>query len=382
MKLKTLAGAVALAAVAVAIGAMSTASADTPNCIPTSPDDPTCLWQLELKKVEVVVEYEYPYCEVKLTVEHNLDELPDGAYAPSGSNSIRIWYAPVGEHKSNYITPGSSSRIPDFATNWVRLGWYTSGHPDWVVGGEKRSYFKHNENSKLESLADQFDDWQQVTLGTFHMQAEVRYDNSGEFVSEFARERRVGNRYVNYLSKLPPRFMSDPIPISHTFAGLVEEMFTCFEIAKREEERVVERKALDTEKAGLRQSLKLIEAELARAREHELDATNVLKEVIAISARVEEARRAIQRLRVEGLAERRAMVERYYAEESQRYSVLVKSLEASASALAAADKAIAAHKAELEASRARLDALVTAAQEAEAELIAEVKRAQDALGED
>ena len=387
MKLKILTGVAALVAVvaALAIGAMATASADTPNCIPTSPDDPTCLWQLELTKVEVAVEYEYPHCEVKLTVDDNIDELPDGAFIRNEYYYAQIWYAPAGEHKSNYYFTGGHT---NFATNWVSLRQYTSGYPDWRPQWdgrgwrEKHSYFNHNESSKVEKLADLFDDWQQVTLGSFHMQAQVSYDNSGEFVSEFARERRVGNRFVNYLNKLPSKVVSDPIPLSHTFAGLTEEIFACFEVAKREHGRVEERSALDTEKAGLRQSLKLLEAELARAREHELDATNVLKEVIAISARVEEARRAIQRLRVEGIAERRKLIERYYAEESQRYSVFVKSLEASASALAASDKAIAAHKAELEASRARLDALVTAAQEAEAELIAEIERAQEALGED
>ena len=105
MKLKILTGVAALVAVALtlAIGAMATASADTPqNCLPKSPDDPTCLWQLELTKVEVAVEYEYPHCEVKVTVEHNLDDLPEGA----SGYSVRIWYAPAGEHKSNYITPG------------------------------------------------------------------------------------------------------------------------------------------------------------------------------------------------------------------------------------------------------------------------------------
>ena len=368
MKLKILTGVVALVAVALtlAIGAMATASADTPqNCIPTSPDDPTCLWQFELTKVEVAVEYEYPYCEVKLIAEHNFDDRPDGVQPERWGSyreykSPQVFYLPAGE-----VTPRSGA-------------WHSKMATLRVPGGR----YDHTSSGVVQEKAGGAARWQNITLGNLHARAFVSYDWESEFASEFARERRVGNKFVHYKSKLPVTFISNTIPLSHTFAGLTEEIFACFEVAKREHGRVKERSALDTEKAGLRATLKLIEAELARAREHELDATNVLKEVIAISARVEEARRAIQRLRVEGLAERRAMVERYYAEESQRYSVLVKSLEASAAALAAADKAIAAHKAELEASRARLDALVTSAQEAEAELIAEVKRAQDALGED
>ena len=368
MKLKILTGAAALVAVALtlAIGAMATVSADTPNCIPTSPDDPTCLWQFELTKVEVAVEYEYPYCEVKLTVEDNIDELPEGVRPERWGRpgyyyrSPEVFYLPAGE-------------VPPRWDAW---------HSKMAKLRLPEGRYDHTNSGVVQEKAGGAERWQNITLGSLHARAFVLYDWQSEFASEFARERRVGNRFVHYKSKLPVTFISNTIPLSHTFAGLTEEIFTCFEVAKREHARVEERSALDTEKAGLRQSLKLLEAELARAREHELDATNVLKEVIAISARVEEARRAIQRLRVEGIAERRKLIERYYAEESQRYSVFVKSLEASALALAASDKAIAAHKAELEASRARLDALVTAAQEAEAELIAEVKRAQDALGED
>ena len=160
------------------------------------------------------------------------------------------------------------------------------------------------------------------------------------------------------------------------------EMFTCLEVAKREEERVSERVELQAQKAGLRQSLTLLESELARARQHELDATTILKEVIDVSARVDEMLRTIQRVRVEGLAERRKIIERYYSEESQRYSVFIRSLESSRAALAAADEAIAAHKAELERSRASLESLVSSAQAAEAELIAEIEEAREALGDD
>ena len=50
-------------------------------------------------------------------------------------------------------------------------------------------------------------------------------------------------------------------------------------------------------------------------------------------------------------------------------------------ALSASDKAIAAHKADLERSRQSLQDLVTAAQDAEAELITEIEEAREALGE-
>ena len=390
MKLKILAGAAALVAVALtlAIGAMATASADTPqNCIPTSPDDPTCLWQLKLTKVEVAVEYEYPYCEIKLIVEHNFDDRPDGVQPEKWSSlspqreSPQVFYMPVGEVPPMWYT-SYNSKIANALYVGENPYYIHSGAPKMAKLRVPEGRYDHTSSGVVQRKAEGAERWQNITLGSLHARAVVSYDWQSEFASEFARERRVGNKFVHYKNKLPVTFISNAIPLSHTFAGLTEEIFTCFEVAKREHGRVEERSALDTEKAGLRQSLKLLEAELTRAREHELDATNVLKEVIAISARVEEARRAIQRLRVEGIAERRKLIERYYAEESQRYSVFVKSLEASASALAASDKAIAAHKAELEASRARLDALVAAAQEAEAELIAEVKRAQDALGED
>ena len=377
MKLKILTGAAALVVVtvALAIGAMTTASADTPNCITKSLDDDTCVWELELMKVEVAVEYEYPYCEVKLTVEDNLDEVPE---------MVKNTFA-----RLEYIRPGESRGIRLFRyedsiySAGARWG-IKAEHPHWQVqlpalGSIHRlPRYSHDSHSHIERLVEELErGLPQTTLGTIQMVSSVHYNDN--VVS--SRQVRVGNKFVH--QSLPTGdFRSNKIPYSHTFAGLTEEIFTCFEVAKREHGRVEERSALDTEKAGLRQSLKLLEAELARAREHELDATNVLKEVIAISERVEEARRAIQRLRVEGIAERRKLIERYYAEESQRYSVFIKSLEASAAALAASDKAIAAHKAELEASRARLDALVTAAQEAEAELIAEIERAQEALGED
>ena len=379
MKLKILTGVAALVVVtvALAIGAMATASADTPNCITKSLNDDTCVWELELTKVEVAVEYEYPHCEVKLTVEHNMDDLPEGARVQHQSN-VRVIYRPPGadtNHSFDFASPNVSGFSHRARNGWRTIGLYNSGEYIWSQWSDNIRY-KHDELDILQRIAQSSARWQQVTLGSVYMQAHLDYGD------EFRVQQRVGNAFTSHVSKLPNWFLSDSIPLSHTFSGLTEEIFTCGEVAKREAARVEERSALDTEKAGLRQSLKLLEAELARAREHELDATNVLKEVIAVSERVEEARRTIQRLRVEGIAERRKLIERYYAEESQRYSVFIKSLEASAAALAASDKAIAAHKAELEASRARLDALVTAAQEAEAELIAEIERAQEALGED
>ena len=216
----------------------------------------------------------------------------------------------------------------------------------------------------------------QTTLGKIYMTARLEYSG------EFAEHKRVGNALRTHAQVSPSTVQTNAIPISHTFAGLVEEMFTCLEVAKREETRVSERVELEAQKAGLRQSLTLLESELARARQHELDATTILKEVIDVSARVDEMLRTIQRVRVEGLAERRKLIERYYSEESRRYSVFIRSLESSRAALAAADEAIAAHKAELERSRASLEALVSSAQAAEAELIAEIEEAREALGDD
>ena len=145
--------------------------------------------------------------------------------------------------------------------------------------------------------------------------------------------------------------------------------------------RAEKRIALGAEKAGLRATLKLLEVELARARQHELDAAETLNSVIALAARVEEIRRTIQRLRVEGLAERRALIERYYSDEARRYSVFAKSLEASEKALAASDAAIASHKAELERSRQKLDALIEEAQAADEALTAEIEKAREQLGD-
>ena len=125
-----------------------------------------------------------------------------------------------------------------------------------------------------------------------------------------------------------------------------------------------------------------LEGELTRARAHENSATNLLKDVIEIGERVGEVHRTIQRIRVEGLAERRKMIERYYSEEARKYSLVVKALEAQEAALSALDVAISAHKAELEASRARLEAMVAEAQAAEDALIAEIEQTREALGAD
>ena len=359
--------ALAIAALIIAFSS-NDVNADTPNpnCLPTSPDAPTCLWQLELTKVEAAVEYEYPHCEVKFTVEHNRDELPEGA-------TVKAWglfHVPPGEPLpwwSNYV------------------GWWShnKGSVTDASNIHSMSYkFDHTDASAAAQVARNFVGWQSKTNGGFYAFVRVEYDWESGVASEFARERRVGNSFVHYKSKLPLTFVSDPIPISHTFAGLTEEVFACFEVAKRESARVRERSALDTEKAGLRATLKLLEAELARARKHELDATTVLKEVVAVATRIENVLRTIQRLRIEGIAEHRQLIERYYSEEARRYSVFVKSLEASEAALAASDKAIAAHKAEIEASRKKLNEMVTAAQAAEAALIAEIENAREALGTD
>ena len=106
-----------------------------------------------------------------------------------------------------------------------------------------------------------------------------------------------------------------------------------------------------------------------------------MNEVIEIGERVGEVHRTIQRIRVEGLAERRKMIERYYTEESAKYSLVLRSLEAQEAAMAAADAAIAAQKAELEGSRARLEKMVADAQAAEDALIAEIEKTREALGD-
>ena len=396
--------ALAIAALIIAFSA-NEIKADTPNpnCLPTSPDDPTCLWQLELTKVEAAVVYEYPHCEVKLTVDHNLDELPDGVSQVEPSSNQYRWKFAIRGYPG-YLTPSSPVILytpPGGYYSWQHKD-YRGGQLAYMADGShgvyvrvnrdagqsvvfRRDYsgqFDHSSSQTAANVAKQFAGWQNRTLGDFHLRAVVEYDWQSEFASEFARERRVGNSFVHYKGKLPLTFVSNSIPISHTFAGLTEEVFACFEVAKRESARVRERSALDTEKAGLRATLKLLEAELARARKHELDATTVLKEVVAIATRIEDVLRTIQRLRIEGIAERRQLIERYYSEEARRYSVFVKSLEASEAALAASDKAIAAHKAEIEASREKLKDMVEEAQAAEAALIAEIENARESLGTD
>ena len=407
--------ALAIAALIIAFSANGVkADAPNPNCLPTGPDDPTCIWQLELTKVEVAVEYEYPHCEVKLTVEHNSDELPDGVshvvssrtdlgtktrsggYRPTFHTHVSpvlLFNPPGGDYywqRNGYENNMERAHTANTQNN-SGMGYYNSGMGFYVWLGDGQvalstsdfqTRFDHTNAQTAASVARRFASWQNRTLGDFHLRAVVEYDWESEFASEFARERRVGNNFVHYKGKLPLTFVSDSIPISHTFAGLTEEVFACFEVAKREHARAEERAALDTEKAGLRATLKLLEAELVRARRHELDATTVLKEVVAIATRIEEVLRTIHRLRVEGVAERRQLIERYYSEEAQRYSVFIKSLEASEAALAASDKAIAAHKAEIEASREKLNDMVEEAQAAEAALIAEIENARESLGTD
>ena len=360
-----LAGAWAYAEIAEADGELDSGGRRI-DCIPRDHANPSgaCLWTPELTKVEVRVEFEYPYCEVKLEVENNLDELPDG----------------VGTSKYNvdlvHIRPDGSTRT---LLNRDRM---LAQHPDWKLtrrwsGQNYQVKYKHDQIDWFTNLKDAVTHgFPQTTLGKIRLEVDLRYSG------EFTEHKRVGDALRTHAQVSPSTVRTNAIPISHTFAGLVEEMFTCLEVAKREEDRVSERVELEAQKAGLRQSLTLLESELARARRHELDATTILKEVIDVSARVDEMLRTIQRVRVEGLAERRKLIERYYSEESRRYSVFIRSLESSRTALAAADEAIAAHKAELERSRASLEALVSSAQAAEAELIAEIEEAREALGDD
>ena len=361
-----LAGAWAYAEIAAADGELDS-SGRRIDCIPRDHANPSgpCLWTPELTKVEVKVEFEYPYCEVKLDVESNLDELPDG----------------VGVYQDRYGNHAHLNHIQSDGSVATLLGSsLLARHPNWKVHYVNFSSpfrYKHDQTGHFRSLANAVvADLPQTTLGKIYMEVFLEYSGG------FAKPKRVGSDVKTHGEVSPSRVRTNAIPISPTFAGLFDEMTTCMEVAKREEDRVAERVELEAQKAGLRQSLTLLESELARARRHELDATTILKEVIDVSARVDEMLRTIQRVRVEGLAERRKLIERYYSEESRRYSVFIRSLESSRAALAAADEAIAAHKAELERSRASLEALVSSAQAAEAQLIAEIEEAREALGDD
>ena len=358
-----IAGAWAYAEIAEADGELDS-SGRRLDCIPRDHANPAgdCLWTPELTKVAVRVDFEYPYCEVKLEVENNLDELPEGVS--------------VSAHLNHVQSDGTTNSLLYSGTR------ITATHPDWKVT-KLDSYwrrdparYKHDQTYEFRQLTEYVVQYlPQTTLGKIYIAASLSYSG------EFAKPKRVGDAVKTHGEVSPHTIQTNAIPISHTFAGLFDEMTTCLEIAKREETRVAERVELEAQKAGLRQSLTLLESELARARKHELDATTILKEVIDVSERVDEMLRTIQRVRIEGLAERRKIIERYYSEESQRYSVFIRSLESSQAALAAADKAIAAHKAELERSRRSLEQLVTAAQNAEAELIAEIEEAREALGD-
>ena len=343
------------------------------DCIPTSPANPSgpCLWTPTLTRAEVNVEFEYPYCVVKLDVETNLGELPDGVDVHKSG----VWGAP----KLRHVQPDGSVH-PIAHTPLYTLSGHLiiAQHPDWNLKyrsthfrykSDQADLFRRMTNAVLDELP-------QTTLG------KVRLDAGLNYSGQFTELKRVGNDLKTHAEASPTSLQSNAIPLSHTFAGLVDEMFTCMEVAEREEERAAERVALESQKAGLRQSLTLLKSELSRARQHELDATGILKEVIDVSEKVEEMLRTIQRVRVEGLAERRKIIDTYYSEESQRYSVFIQSLESSQAALKAADAAIAARKAELEASRAELERIVEEAQAAEADLIAEIEEAEKALGND
>lgn len=342
------------------------------NCIPASVANPSgpCLWTPTLTKAEVKVEFEYPYCVVKLDVESNLDELPDEVGVRGRGDDFH-------DIRLVHVQPdGETSLMTGHDTGiYTRLNDWKMGY--WSYPNMRHFRYKSGETDHLRSLADRFSNrFPQTTLGKIYIRADLTYSG------EFAKLKRAGDNVKTHGEVSPTIVRTNTIPLSHTFAGLLDEMTTCMEVAGREEERASERVALESQKAGLRQSLTLLKSELSRARQHELDATGILKEVIDVSEKVEEMLRTIQRVRVEGLAERRQIVERYYSEESQRYSVFIQSLEGSQAALAAADAAIAAHKAELDSSRAELERIVADAQAAEAELIAEIEEAEKALGND
>ena len=390
-----IAGAWAYSEIAAADGNLDS-SGRRIDCIPRDHANPSgaCLWTPELTKVEVKVEFEYPYCEVKLEVESNLDELPAGVsvgvannyYYDSSIGSFTIEgtrAALIYIQSDDTRRPLASTRRPGSYSDWIGIGHTDNAevvahHPDWKMKTIQSTFrYKSNQTDWFRTLTDRVvRNLPQTTLGSVYMK--VYFEYSGEF----AKPKRIGGAVKTHGEVSPEFVRTNTIPLSPTFAGLFDEMTTCLEVAKREEERVSERVELQAQKAGLRQSLTLLESELARARKHELDATTILKEVIDVSAKVDEMLRTIQLVRVKGLEERRKIIERYYSEESHRYSVFIRSLESSKAALAAADEAIAAHKAELERSRQSLEALVSSAQAAEDELIAEIEEAREALGDD
>ena len=377
--------AIGIAAAIVALGAASIVSADTPDCITAGLNDDTCVWKPELTSVEVKVEYEYPYCEIKLEVEDNLDELPEGVTIGGFDDAGQISHKPGVPYRSQTRIVVTNPEGNESALSPLS---HLHKHPPTTEWGQARGgniwwdwsdKFQSNHAS-IQNTAAKYLNWQGHTLDTLTLVIpSVSY---GDEYDEYRQKVRVGNKFIDYVDRLQRSFVSEPIPISHTFAGLSEAIFACGETARREEARIEERKALETERAGLRAALALLEGELERAQLHETQAANLLKEVIEIGERVGELHRTIQRIRAEGLAERRKMIERYYTEESQKYSILLRSLEAQEAILTAADIAIAAQKAELDASRARLEKMVADAQAAEDALITEIEKTREALGED
>lgn len=362
--------AIVIAATIIALGAAASAVySDAPDCITAGLNDDSCVWKPELASVAVKVEYKYPYCEIKHSVEHNLRESPEGIVVYSGTH--RLHSREYNEERNPvpimYYSPPGSTVEPLTGRDWP-VAW------DYMPSTSVVHKIIPTP-ANIENTAQSWLKWQGRTLGSVHFQVTLQY---GE---EYKQPIRVGNSFKYHHEQLPTSLVSNAIPISHTFSGLSEAIFTCGETARREEARMEERKALETERAGLRQSLTLLESELTRARAHETNAANLLNEVIEIGERVGEVHRTIQRIRVEGLAERRRMIERYYTEESAKYSIVLRSLEAQEAALAAADMAIAAQKANLEASRARLEKLVADAQAAEDALIAEIEKTREALGD-
>ena len=381
--------AIGIAAAIIALGAMASAVySDAPDCITAGLDDDACVWKPELASVEVKVEYEYPYCEIKLEVEDNLDELPEGVTIGEFDDAGQL------EHRSYGSAPRIVITSPEGNESVLSPLSHLHKHPptaEWgpailsVRYGNRVTKWKWSEkfqsnHGNIQNTAAKYLKWQGHTLDTLTLVIpRVSY---GDEYDEYRQKVRVGNEFVDHVDRLQRSFVSEPIPISHTFSGLSEAIFTCGETARREEARMEERKALETERAGLRQSLTLLESELARARAHETNAANLLNEVIEIGERVGEVHRTIQRIRVEGLAERRKIIERYYTEESAKYSLILRSLAAQEAAMSAADAAIAAQKAELESSRARLEKMVADAQAAEDALIAEIEKTREALGAD
>ena len=217
-----LAGAWAYAEIAEADGTLDS-NGRRVECIPKDHANPAgdCLWTPELTKAEVRVDFEYPYCEVKLDVEWNDDELPDGV-------SVRFAYL-------KHVQSDGTDDTLLYNSTGIR-----ATHPDWDVtklnrygSGQGPARYKHDQTNEFRQLTEHVVRYlPQTTLGNIYVTGQLEY--SGEFV----KPKRVGNDVRSHREVAPHYIHTNRIPISHTFAGLFDEMTTCLEVAKREETRV------------------------------------------------------------------------------------------------------------------------------------------------